>query len=93
MTAGWNFADLWEAIADHLPDAQATVHDRRSRTWAGFSAAGDTIAAALLEHGVSRDGTFAQYLYNGPEYLAAVLAERRRREAERFAQIHGPSAG
>ena len=33
---GWNFADVWEVVAEQIPDAQAQVHGDRRVTWAEF---------------------------------------------------------
>ena len=30
----WNFGDVWEAVADALPDAPALTHGERTLTWA-----------------------------------------------------------
>ena len=29
----WNYADVWEAVADEQPDAVALVHGDRRVTW------------------------------------------------------------
>ena len=68
----WNFGDVWELVADRLPDARALVHGGRERSWAEFDRRADGVARALLDAGVARQDKFAQYLYNGPEYLEAV---------------------
>ena len=31
---GWNFADVWELVADLRPDEPATIHGDRRSTWA-----------------------------------------------------------
>jgi acyl-CoA synthetase (AMP-forming)/AMP-acid ligase II len=69
---GWNLADIWESVADALPDAPAQVHGERRFTWAEFDRRADGVAGALLELGVGRQSTVAQYLYNCPEYLESV---------------------
>jgi acyl-CoA synthetase (AMP-forming)/AMP-acid ligase II len=74
MTAGWNWADVWELIADVQPDAPALVHAGVRRTWTEFDRRADGVALALLEAGLERGDTFAQYLYNSPEYLESVFA-------------------
>lgn len=72
-TNGWNFADVFEAIADSIPDALAQQQGDRAYTWAEFDARSDGIAAALLAAGLQEQDKVAQYLYNGPEYLESVL--------------------
>jgi fatty-acyl-CoA synthase len=71
---GWNFADVWELIADLQPDKPAIVHGDRRPTWAEFDRRADSIARALLDAGAERQDKVAQYLYNCPEYLESVYA-------------------
>jgi fatty-acyl-CoA synthase len=70
----WNFADVWEAVADLLPDATALVHGDRRVTWKDFDRRASGVAAALLESRVKAQDKVAQYLYNGPEYLESLFA-------------------
>jgi len=72
--AGWNFADVWEVVAETLADAPALLHGDLVRSWADFDARADGVAAALLDAGVAEGTTVAQYLTNRPEYLEAVFA-------------------
>jgi fatty-acyl-CoA synthase len=75
--AGWNFADVWEVIADVRPDEPATVHGERRSTWAELDRRADGVARALLDAGVQQQDKVAQYLYNGPEYLESVYASMK----------------
>ncbi|MEX2627396.1 MAG: AMP-binding protein [Ilumatobacteraceae bacterium] len=70
---GWNFADVFETIADKIPDALAQRQGDRSITWAELDRRADGIAGALLAAGVSEQDKVAQYLYNGPEYLESTF--------------------
>jgi fatty-acyl-CoA synthase len=72
--SGWNFAAVWETVADLLPGAPALVHGDRHRTWDEFDRRADGIAAHLLAAGVQQGDKVAEYLWNGPEYLEAVFA-------------------
>ena len=74
MAGGWNFADLWEAIAERQPDALAQRHAGHSTTWAEFDRRADGVAATLLAAGVAEQDKVAQYLYNAPEYLESMFA-------------------
>ncbi|MGI9029288.1 MAG: acyl-CoA synthetase [Ilumatobacteraceae bacterium] len=74
MRPGWNFADVFEAVADRQPDALAQRHAGRSTTWAEFDRRADGIAAALLAAGVGEQDKVAQYLYNSPAYLESTFA-------------------
>jgi fatty-acyl-CoA synthase len=71
---GFNFAEVWEAVADTLPDAPAQRHAGSSWTWRQFDARADAVAAHLLSTGVAEQDKLAQYLYNAPEYLESVCA-------------------
>jgi acyl-CoA synthetase (AMP-forming)/AMP-acid ligase II len=72
--SGWNFADVWEVVAEVRPDAPAVSQGDRQYTWADFDRRADGVASALLELGATRQATVAQYLYNCPEYLESVFA-------------------
>jgi fatty-acyl-CoA synthase len=69
---GWNFADIWEVVAQQVPDATAQVQGQRRYTWAEFDRRANGIAQALLDAGVQEQDKVAQYLYNGPEYLESM---------------------
>ena len=70
---GWNFADVWEAVADTLPDAPAQAQGARRSTWREFDQRADGIARVLLDGGAQRQDKVAQYLYNCPEYLESLF--------------------
>ena len=70
----WIFADVWETVADTLPDAPALAQGDRTLTWSEFDHRADHLARWLLEAGVDRQDKVALYLYNCPEYLEATLA-------------------
>ncbi len=74
MTTGWNFADVWETVAETIPEAPALVHGDRVVTWADFDVRAAGVAAAILRAGVTEGTSVAQYLTNRPEYLEAVFA-------------------
>ena len=72
---GWNLADLWEAIADQIPDELAQQQGERRTTWSEFDRRANGLAAALLAaDGAAEQDKVAQYLYNSPEYLESVFA-------------------
>jgi acyl-CoA synthetase (AMP-forming)/AMP-acid ligase II len=71
---GWNFADVWETVAEQLPEAPAQIQGKRRYTWAEMDRRANGVAAALLAAGVSQQDKVAQYLYNGPEYLESMFA-------------------
>ena len=72
--AGWNFAELWEAIADKFPDAQAQVQGEKRFTWREFDSRSDALAHHLIEGGAVHQDKVALYLYNCPEYMESMFA-------------------
>ena len=70
----WNFADIWEAVADQLPDADCLIHGDRRLAWAQVDRRADGVAQHLLDAGLERQQAVAQYLYNCPEYLESMYA-------------------
>ena len=71
--AGWNFADVWELVAEELPDAPAQVQGDRRLSWAEFDRRADGIASALVAEGLGLQAKVAHYLYNCPEYLESMF--------------------
>ncbi len=72
--AGWNYADLWESIAEAVPARPAQVHGARTLSWRDFDRRADALARHLLDAGLERQSKVATYLYNGPEYLETYYA-------------------
>jgi len=70
----WNYADVWETVADVQPDAPAVVQGGRETSWRQFDRGADGIARYLLDLGVVQQDKVAVYLYNCPEYLQASYA-------------------
>lgn len=74
MTAGWNYADVWEEIADCLPDEVAAMHGPVVLTWRELDERADGVAGALLDAGLRRQDKVAQYMRNRPEYIESMFA-------------------
>jgi acyl-CoA synthetase (AMP-forming)/AMP-acid ligase II len=74
VSSGWNFADIWERVADRFPDAPALMQGSRVVAWSEFSQRADGVAATLLDAGVRQHDKVAHYLYNCPEYLESMFA-------------------
>ena len=72
--AGWNFADVYEAVAARVPDRPCQVQGDRVITWAQFDARADALAADMLAAGMGHQAKVAAYLHNGPEYLEVYVA-------------------
>jgi len=70
--AGWNFAEIWEVVADQVPDAQCQVQGDRRLTWSEVDRRANGVAHTLLERGAAEQDKVAQYLYNCPEYIESM---------------------
>ena len=72
--AEWTFADVWETVADAVPDRVALAHGDRRVTWREFDRRSDGVATALLDAGLQRQDKVALYLHNAPAYLESAFA-------------------
>jgi 3-oxocholest-4-en-26-oate---CoA ligase len=70
----FNIADLFESIVDVVPDRTALVAGGRRLTFAELDARANRLAGALLERGVRPHDHVGLYLYNGAEFIEAMLA-------------------
>jgi acyl-CoA synthetase (AMP-forming)/AMP-acid ligase II len=70
----WNYADVWETIAETIPESVAQVQGSRRIAWGELDRRADGIASALIDAGVSRGDKVAEYLFNAPEYLESFFA-------------------
>jgi acyl-CoA synthetase (AMP-forming)/AMP-acid ligase II len=70
----WNFADVWETVAEAVPDRIAQIHGDRRISWRETSCRADGVASALIGAGLSRQDKVALYLYNAPEYMESAFA-------------------
>jgi len=69
----WNYADVWEVVADVQPTAVAVTQGERKLRWDEFDRGADGVAQFLLDLGVARQDKVAVYLYNSPEYIQATF--------------------
>jgi acyl-CoA synthetase (AMP-forming)/AMP-acid ligase II len=70
----FNLADLWERVADTVPDHEALVCAGRRLTFAEEDERATRLAHALAARGVGPGDHVACYLYNSIEYLEVMLA-------------------
>ncbi|MFI4974853.1 MAG: AMP-binding protein [Caulobacterales bacterium] len=70
----WSYANIWESVADAIPDRPAQIRGERVQTWREFDKRADALARHLLDAGLQRQSKVAAYLYNGPEYLETYYA-------------------
>ena len=74
MPTDWNFADVWEVVANMFPNSPAVVQGQRDVSWSELDRRANEVARWLLDLGVQRQDKVAQYLYNCPEYLESMFA-------------------
>ena len=65
----WNYADVWETVADVQPEMISVTQGNRNVGWRDFDRGADGLAQFLLDLGVAKQDKVAMYLYNCPEYL------------------------
>ena len=73
-THGWTFADVWEAVAECIPDEVALIHGDARTSWADFERRSNAVARHLLDNGCRHQSKVAFYLYNRPEYCEVFFA-------------------
>ena len=71
---GWNYADIWETVAEIVPEATAVAQGTRRLSWSEFDARANGVARTLIDAGAAHQDKVAQYLYNCPEYLESFYA-------------------
>jgi 3-oxocholest-4-en-26-oate---CoA ligase len=71
---GWNYADVWEAVAASRPQSPALIHGDRVVSWRSFDERANAVARRLLDAGLLRDAKVAQFLRNQPEFLESLFA-------------------
>jgi fatty-acyl-CoA synthase len=69
----WNFASIYESVADALPDQTALIQGQRTRTWRELDDRSARLAAGLRAAGLGPDSKVASYLYNSNEYVEGLL--------------------
>ena len=70
----WNLADLFEAVADAVPDRTAIVVGDRRLTFREVDERATRLAHHLAAQGVKAGDHVGLYLYNGPEYVEGLFA-------------------
>jgi 3-oxocholest-4-en-26-oate---CoA ligase len=70
----FQIADLFESLADTIPERTALVADARRLTFAELDARANQLANALKARGIGHGDHVGLHLYNGSEFLEAMLA-------------------
>ncbi|MFO7591064.1 MAG: AMP-binding protein [Acidimicrobiia bacterium] len=71
---GLMLADIWEGVADAIPDEVALVHGDRQLTFRDFDDRAARLASALAAAGLGPHSKVGLFLYNSPEYAEAHFA-------------------
>jgi len=70
----FNLADLFEMVVDTVGDREAIVSGDRRLTYEDLDRRVNQLAHVLADHGVEHGQHVGLYLYNGTEYVEAMLA-------------------
>src|ERR1700681_950287 len=70
----FNLADLFETVADAVPDRVALVCGERSLSYRQLDGRAPRLAHGLKGRGVAAGDHVGLYLYNGPEFIESMLA-------------------
>ena len=71
---GWNIANIFEDIAEAIPQAPALAHGDATLSWSEMNSRANGVAKYLLGAGLIEQDKVAQYLYNSPHYMESVFA-------------------
>jgi acyl-CoA synthetase (AMP-forming)/AMP-acid ligase II len=69
-----NLADLFEAVADALPEREALVVGGTRLTYTDLDARANRLAHVLRHHGITAGDHVGLWLYNGVPYIEGMLA-------------------
>jgi 3-oxocholest-4-en-26-oate---CoA ligase len=72
--SGFNLADLFEYVADAVPDREAVVSPARRLTYRELDERSNRLAAVLTSYGIGAGDHIGLQLLNGSEYLEGMLA-------------------
>lgn len=70
----FNLADMFEMVADHVPDRTAIVAGDRRLTYAELDARANRLAHALVGVGIGERDRVGLQLLNGTEYVEGMIA-------------------
>ncbi|HKI75449.1 MAG TPA: acyl-CoA synthetase [Pseudomonadales bacterium] len=71
----WNYADIYEAVADVLPDdAPALIHKDTVTTWKELEYRANNLARSLLDAGLGYGDKVGFYLRNHSAYMEMLFA-------------------
>ena len=82
MAKHFNLADLFEMVADKVPERDALVCGEHRATFAQLDARANQLAHYLAGRGVGAGDHVGLYMYNCNEYLESMLATFKARAAQ-----------
>ena len=65
----WQMADIWENIAQAIPDKPAIVDGDKRYSWAEYENRAARVAQVLTDHGLNPGAKLSIYSYNAAEYM------------------------
>ena len=65
----WQMADIWENIAEAIPDKPAIIDGDKRYSWSEYTDRSARIAQVLTDHGLKAGAKLAIYSYNSAEYM------------------------
>jgi acyl-CoA synthetase (AMP-forming)/AMP-acid ligase II len=65
----WQMADIWENIAQAIPDKPAIVDGDKRYSWAEYENRAARVAQILTDHGLKAGAKLSIYSYNAAEYM------------------------
>ncbi|WP_373491221.1 acyl-CoA synthetase [Parasphingorhabdus sp.] len=65
----WQMADIWENIAESIPDKPAIIDGDKRYSWAEYENRAARVAQVLSDHGLEAGAKLSIYSYNAAEYL------------------------
>ncbi len=74
-----NFATIWEAVAELVPDQAAVVQGNRRFTWAEYNDRSARLVSVLSAAGLAPGAKVGMYLYNSPAYCETNFAALKMR--------------
>ena len=73
-TAVWHLANIWETVADAVPDSLAVVFEEKRLTWRDYERQAAQLAQVFVDAGLKPGAKVSIYSYNSVEYLVAQFA-------------------
>jgi acyl-CoA synthetase (AMP-forming)/AMP-acid ligase II len=74
VASQFHLADLFETVAQTVPDRVAVIGEHEQLTFAQLNDRCDRLAAGLSAQGIGRGDAVGLYLFNGPAYLESFVA-------------------